>query len=140
VVVISHDKTFLDNVTRRTIEIELGKIYDYKSNYSRYLELRAERQEQLQNAYDNQQRDIAQKERLIERFRAKANKAKMAQSLIKELNRMERVEMEDTNDAVMRLRFPPAPRSGEVVAESKGLSKSYDKNLILDNIEFQIII
>ncbi len=139
VVVISHDKTFLDNVTRRTIEIELGRVYDYKANYSRYLELRADRQEQLQNAYDNQQRDIAQKERLIERFRAKANKAKMAQSLIKELNRMERVEMEDTNDATMRLRFPPAPRSGEVVAESKGLSKSYDKNLILDNIEFQIV-
>ena len=139
VVVISHDKTFLDNVTRRTIEIEFGKLYDYKANYSRYLELRADRQGQLQNAYDNQQREIAQKEKLIERFRAKANKAKMAQSLIKELNRMEKVEMEDTNDATMKLRFPPAPRSGEVVAESARLTKRYDNNLILDDIEFQIV-
>ena len=139
VVVISHDKTFLDNVTRRTIEIELGKVYDYKANYSRYLQLRAERQELLQNAYENQQREIAQKEKLIDRFRAKANKAKMAQSLIKELNRMERVEMEDTNDAVMRLRFPPAPRSGEVPVEITGLSKSYGDNKILDNIDLQIV-
>lgn len=139
IIVISHDKTFLDNVTRRTIEIELGKIYDYKANYSRYLVLRAERQELLQNAYENQQREIAQKEKLIDRFRAKANKAKMAQSLIKELNRMERVEMEDTNDAVMRLRFPPAPRSGEVAVEVTGLSKSYGDNKILDNIDLQIV-
>lgn len=138
IVVISHDKTFLDNVTRRTVEIEFGKIYDYKANYSRYLELRADRQELLQNAYDNQQREIAQKERLIDRFRAKANKAKMAQSLIKELNRMERVELEDTNDATMRLRFPPAPRGGEVAVEIDALSKSYGESLILDKIDLQI--
>jgi ATP-binding cassette subfamily F protein 3 len=138
IVVISHDKTFLDNVTRRTVEIEFGKIYDYKANYSRYLELRSDRQELLQNAYDNQQREIAQKERLIDRFRAKANKAKMAQSLIKELNRMERVELEDTNDATMRLRFPPAPRGGEVAVEIDGLSKSYGESLILDKIDLQI--
>ncbi len=139
VIVISHDKTFLDNVTRRTVEIELGKAYDYKTNYSRYLVLRAERQGLLQNAYDNQQREIAQKERLIDRFRAKANKAKMAQSLMKELNRMERVEMEDTNDATMRLRFPPAPRSGEVAVEVNALSKRYGSLQVLDKIDLQIV-
>jgi ATP-binding cassette, subfamily F, member 3 len=139
VIVISHDKTFLDNVTRRTVEIDLGKIYDYKANYSRYLQLRGERQELLQNAYENQQREIAQKERLIDRFRAKANKAKMAQSLIKELNRMERVEMDETNDSVMRLRFPPAPRSGEVAAEVTNMSKSYGDLTVLNKIDLQIV-
>jgi ATP-binding cassette subfamily F protein 3 len=139
VIVISHDKTFLDNVTRRTVEIDLGKIFDYKANYSRYLQLRGDRQELLQNAYENQQREIAQKERLIDRFRAKANKAKMAQSLIKELNRMERVEMDETNDSVMRLRFPPAPRSGEVAAEVTNMSKSYGSLTVLDKIDLQIV-
>jgi ATP-binding cassette subfamily F protein 3 len=139
VIVISHDKTFLDNVTRRTVEIDLGRIYDYKANYSRYLQLRGDRQELLQNAYENQQREIAQKERLIDRFRAKANKAKMAQSLIKELNRMERVEMDETNDSVMRLRFPPAPRSGEVAAEVTSMSKSYGSLTVLDKIDLQIV-
>lgn len=139
VIVISHDRTFLDNVTTRTWEIELGKLYDYKANYSRYLELRAERQAQLKNAYENQQKEIARKERLIDRFRAKATKASMAKSMIKELDRMERIEMEDVNDTVMRLQFPPAPRSGEVAVEVKNLSKSYGSNTVLQDVDLQII-
>lgn len=139
VILISHDRTFLDNVTRRTWEIELGKLYDYKAPYSRYLELRSERQEQLRNAYENQQKEIARKERLIDRFRAKANKASMAKSLIKELDRMDKIEMEEGNDAVMRLQFPPAPRSGEVVVDVKGLVKRYGEKTVLDGIDLQIV-
>lgn len=139
VIVISHDKTFLDNVTKRTIEIELGNAYDYKANYSKYLTLRAERQTKMQSAYENQQKEIAHKERLIEKFRAKANKAKMAQSLIKELARMDKIELEHTDSSKMKLKFPPAPRSGEVVAEAKKVSKRYGDSLILDELDFEII-
>jgi ATP-binding cassette subfamily F protein 3 len=139
IVLISHDKTFLDNTTTRTVEIDLGKIYDYKANYSRYLVLRGERQELLQNAYENQQMIIAQKEKLIDRFRAKANKAKMAQSLIKELERMDRVEMDESNDAAMRLRFAPAPRGGEITVRVENLTKKYGDALILDKVDLQIV-
>jgi ATP-binding cassette subfamily F protein 3 len=139
VVVISHDKTFLDNVTKRTIEIELGKVHDYKANYSRYLELRAERQAQLQSSFDSQQKEIARKEALVDKFRAKASKAKMAQSLIKELDRMERIEMETTDSSRMRFEFPPSPRSGEVAVNVKDMTKKYGESTILDNIELQVI-
>ncbi len=139
VIVISHDKTFLDNVTKRTIEIEMGKIYDYKSNYSRYLVLRAERREQLQNAYENQQKEIARKERLVEKFRAKATKAKMAQSLIKELKRMDVIEVDEGDSSKMNLSFAQAPRSGEVVVEVKGVSKSYDDLHVLSDVDLEII-
>ncbi len=139
VIVISHDKTFLDNVTRRTIEIELGKIYDYKSSYSKYLILRAERREKLQSAYENQQKEIQRKERLVEKFRAKANKAKMAQSLMKELKRMEKIEVDSGDNSQMNLSFPPAPRSGEMVVEVKGLSKTYGKLSVLSNVDLEII-
>jgi ATP-binding cassette subfamily F protein 3 len=139
VIVISHDKTFLDNVTKRTLEIELGKIYDYKANYSKYLLLQKERRELQQNAFENQQREIAKKEQLIERFRAKANKAKMAQSLIKELNRMDKIELDTVNSNKMKLNFPPAPRTGEVVVEVKGLSKSYGELNVLTDVNLQII-
>ena len=139
IVVISHDKTFLDNITTRTVEIELGKIHDYKANYSRYLELRAERQATVQSAFENQQKEIARKEQLVEKFRAKATKAKMAQSLIKELDRMERIELGTSDNTRMRLEFPPAPRSGEVVVKIEGLTKKYGDNIILDNIDFDII-
>ncbi len=139
VIVISHDKTFLDNVTKRTLEIELGKIYDYKANYSKYLLLQKERRDLQQNALENQQREIAKKEQLIERFRAKANKAKMAQSLIKELNRMDKIELDTVNSNKMKLNFPPAPRTGEVVVEVKGLSKSYGEHNVLTNVNLQII-
>lgn len=139
VVVISHDKTFLDNVTKRTIEIELGKVHDYKANYSKYLELRAERQAQLQSSFDSQQKEIARKEALVDKFRAKASKAKMAQSLIKELDRMERIEMETTDSSRMRFEFPPSPRSGEVAVNVKEMTKKYGNSTILDNIDFQVI-
>ncbi len=139
VVVISHDKTFLDNVTKRTIEIDLGKTYDYKANYSKYLILQKERRELQQNAFENQQKEIARKEQLIDRFRAKANKAKMAQSLMKELNRMERIELDSVNSAKMKLTFPPSPRSGEVVVKVKDVTKNYGERNILDAVNLEII-
>jgi ATP-binding cassette subfamily F protein 3 len=139
VVVISHDKTFLDNVTKRTIELELGKVYDYKANYTKYLVLQQERRIMQQNAFENQQREIARKEQLIDRFRAKANKAKMAQSLIKELDRMDKIELDVTNSSKMRLVFPPAPRSGEVVVKVKDLTKTYGKKNVLENVNLEVI-
>jgi ATP-binding cassette subfamily F protein 3 len=129
----------LDNVTKRTIEIELGKLHDYKANYSKYLELRAERQAQLQSSYESQQKEIARKEMLIDKFKAKASKAKMAQSLVKELDRMEKIEMETTDSSRMRFEFPPSPRSGEVVVDVKQMTKGYDQKIILDKIDFQVI-
>ncbi len=138
VVLISHDKQFLDNVTRRTIEIELGKVYDYKASWSTYLKLRAERREKLQAAYENQQRLIAQRERTINRFIAKATKARMAQSMQKQLDKMERIEVEQTDRRNMKLRFAPAPRSGQVVAEAKNLSKYYGNKRVLEGIDLRI--
>ncbi len=138
VVVISHDKQFLDRVTNRTIEIELGKVYDYKAPYSKYLELRAERREKLQAAYENQQRLIAQRERTINRFMAKATKTRMAQSMQKQLDKMERIELDETDERVMKLRFPPAPRAGQVVAEAKNLKKYYGNKRVLDGVHFRI--
>jgi len=139
VIVISHDKTFLDNVTKRTVELELGKIYDYKANYSKYLVLQEERRELQKNAFENQQKEIARKEQLIDKFRAKANKAKMAQSLIKELNRMEKIELDVTNSTKMKLSFPPSPRAGEVVIKVKGVTKTYGELNVLDNVDLEII-
>lgn len=139
VIVISHDKTFLDNVTKRTIEIDLGKTYDYKANYSKYLILQKERRELQQNAFENQQKEIARKEQLIDRFRAKANKAKMAQSLMKELNRMEKIELDTVNSGKMKLTFPPSPRAGEVVVKVKDVTKNYGERNILDAVNLEII-
>ena len=139
VVIISHDKTFLDNLTKRTIEIELGKVHDYKANYSKYLELRAERQAQLQSTFDSQQKEIARKEMLIDKFKAKASKAKMAQSLVKELDRMERIELETTDSSRMRFEFPPSPRSGEVTVKVENLTKKYGENCILEQIDLHIV-
>lgn len=138
VVVISHDKMFLDNVTNRTIEIELGKIYDYKANYSKFKILQAERREQQAAAYGNQQKQIEQTERLIEKFRAKASKAKMAQSLIKQLDKMDRIEMESSDSSKMKLRFLPAPRSGQIVVDVKKLVKRYGDLTVLNNTGFQL--
>ena len=138
VVVISHDKQFLDNVTKRTIEIEMGNVYDYKASYSRYVTMRAERRELLQNSFDNQQRMIAQREKTINRFMAKATKTKMAQSMQKQLDKMERIELDEEDVAAMNIKFPPAPRSGQVVVEAKNLSKSYGKYDILDQVELKL--
>ncbi|MFT4664742.1 MAG: ATP-binding cassette subfamily F protein 3 [Polaribacter sp.] len=139
VIVISHDKQFLDTVTKRTMEVELGNMYEYKATYSRYLVLRKERREKMEAAYRNQQSKIAQTEKLIDRFRAKASKAKMAQSLIKQLDKVDRIELEDEDSSAMNIRFMPAPRSGDVIWEVKKLSKSYDTGpKVLDKVDFKI--
>ncbi len=138
ILIVSHDKRFLDNLTNRTIEISRGKIDDYKAAYSRYIELRKERREKLMAAYQNQQNEIRQTEALIDKFRAKASKAKMAQSLIKQLDRKERIEMEDEDTSSIRFRFPEAPRSGVVVAEAKDLTKAYGEKVILKNLKFEV--
>jgi ATP-binding cassette subfamily F protein 3 len=139
VIVISHDRRFLDNVTNRTAEISLGKILDYKAPYSKYVELSADRREQMQNAYENQQRVIADRERTIARFMAKASKTSMAQSMQKQLDKMDRIEIDDVDTATMRLRFPDAPRSGEVVAKAESVSKKYGALTVLDQVDFQML-
>ena len=139
VIVISHDKQFLDTVTKKTMEIELGNLYEYKANYSKYLLLRKERREKMEAAYRNQQQKIEQTEKLIDRFRAKANKAKMAQSLIKQLNKMDRIELEQEDKSAMNIRFMPAPRSGDIIWEVKNLTKRYDTGPnILEKVNLKI--
>jgi ATP-binding cassette subfamily F protein 3 len=135
VVIVSHDKMFLDNVTNRTIEISLGRIYDYNKPYSQFLELRGEIKEQQLSAQKNQEKEIQQAERLIEKFRAKSTKASMAQSLIKKLDKMERIEVDQDDNAVMNLRFPVSVTPGKVISEIENLSKSYGDKLVLKNID-----
>lgn len=134
VVLVSHDRAFIDNVTNRTIEISLGKIYDYNVNYSKYVELRKERHEQQVRAYENQQKLIQETEDFIERFRYKATKAVQVQSRIKQLEKLERLEVDLEDSSRLRLKFPPAPRSGIIPVEIEHLSKAYGDYLILDNI------
>ena len=138
VVIVSHDKMFLDNVTNRTIEISLGRIYDYNKPYSKFLTLRAEIKEQQLNAQKNQEREIQQAERLIEKFRAKSTKASMAQSLIKKLDKMERIEVDQDDNAAMNVRFPISVTPGKVVTEIENLSKSYGNHQVLQNIDLLI--
>lgn len=134
VVLVSHDRAFIDNVTNRTIEISLGKIYDYNVHYSKYVELRKERHEQQVRAYENQQKLIQETEDFIERFRYKATKAVQVQSRIKQLDKIERLEVDLEDNSRLRLKFPPAPRSGSIPVEIEHLSKAYGDHLILDNI------
>jgi len=138
VITISHDKQFLDNVTTRTLEIELGKVYDYKANYSKYVELQAERREKAEAAYDNQQKVIAEKERTISRFMAKATKTKMAQSMQKQLDKVERIELDVTDRAVMNLRFPKAPRSGAITLQARNITKNYGQLNVLRGVDLKI--
>ena len=138
VVLISHDKTFLDTVTKRTIEIVNQKIYDYKTNYSHYLVLREERREQQENAAKNQQRIINQYETLIDKNRAKASKAAFAQSLIKKLDKMERVEVDDVDTAAVRFRFPAPAHSGKIVITAEHAGKKYDQKQIFSDANFII--
>ena len=138
VILISHDKEFLDVVTKRTVEVELGKLFDYKASYSDFVALREERREKQRAAYENQQRVIAEKERTINRFMAKATKTKMAQSMQKQLDKMDRIEIDDADTATMNIRFPAAPRSGQVVVEAKNLEKAYGDLLVLDNVDFKM--
>ena len=138
VMLISHDKSFLDAVTNRTIEISNQKIYDYKTNYSRYLVLRKERKEQQENAAKNQQKIIDQTEMLIDKYRAKASKAAFAQSLIKKLDRMERVEVDDDDASSMYFRFPAPAHSGKIVLTVEHASKHYGPKHIFSDANFII--
>jgi ATP-binding cassette subfamily F protein 3 len=138
VMLVSHDKAFLDNVTARTIEISLGRIYDYKVSWSKFVELRKERREQQIAAFRNQQKMIEDTEKFIERFRYKATKAVQVQSKIKQLNKLERLEVDEEDLSEMNLRFPPSPRSGTNVIEAEGLSKSFGDLIVLKNIDFRI--
>ncbi|NNJ88740.1 MAG: ABC-F family ATP-binding cassette domain-containing protein [Eudoraea sp.] len=135
IVIVSHDKMFLDNVTNRTIEISLGRIYDYNKPYSQFLILRQEIKEQQMNALKNQEREIQQAERLIEKFRAKASKASMAQSLIKKLDRMDRIEVDQSDHSVLKVKFPVSVVPGKVVAEVQNLSKNYGSKEVLKGID-----
>ena len=138
ILMVSHDKMFLDRVTNRTIEISLGRIYDYNKPYSKFLSLREEIREQQRNAKRNQDREIQQAERLINRFRAKSTKAAMAQSLIKKLEKMDRIEVDEVDDRVMRVTFPRAERSGRVVAELTGIHKSFGDKSVLKGVDLRI--
>ena len=138
VVLVSHDRAFLDNVTTRTIEISLGKAYDYKVPYSRFEELRKERMEQQLRAYQNQQKQIKDTEDFIERFRYKATKSVQVQSRIKQLDKIERIEVEEEDAARITVRFQPAVRSGEIVVSGRTLKKAYGDHLVLNDVDIDI--
>lgn len=138
VVLVSHDRAFIDNVTNRTIEISLGKIYDYAVNYSKYVELRKERVEQQMRAYLNQQKQIQDTEEFIERFRYKATKSVQVQSRIKQLARIERIEVDEVDNSHLSLKFPPAPRSGDYPLILENVGKSYGDHLVFNGATFTI--
>lgn len=135
---VSHDRAFLDHITIRTIEISCGKIYDYKCSYSEFIERREERIDIQKAAFDNQQREIKEIEAFIERFRYKATKAKQVQSRVKQLEKMDVVQIDDQDKSAMHFKFPPAPHSGKVTLELNNLSKSYGEKNILNNINLLI--
>ena len=139
VVLVSHDRAFLDNVTKRTIEISLGQIYDYKAGYSEYVKMREERLEQQVSAYNNQQKQINQIERFIERFRYKSTKAKQVQSRIKMLEKIDEISFDEIDNSAIHFRFPPAPRSGKVVLEAHNLGKNYGDLQVLHKLNFAVI-
>lgn len=138
VVLISHDRAFLDNVTERTIEISLGIAYDYKVSYSKYVELHKERREQQMAAYRNQQKMIEDTQDFIERFRYKATKAVQVQSRIKQLDKLEIIEVDDVDLTALNIKFPPAPRSGDVVVEAKDVAKSFGDHRIFSEANFTV--
>jgi ATP-binding cassette subfamily F protein 3 len=139
VMLVSHDRAFLDNVTKRTIEIAGGKIYDYKAGYSEYVKMREERLEQQTASYNNQQKQIREIERFVERFRYKSTKAKQVQSRIKMLDKMEEIELDDIDKSSIHFRFPPAPHSGKVVLEAINLGKKYGDLTVLKEVNFAIL-
>lgn len=138
VVLVSHDRAFIDAVTNRTIEISLGRIYDYNVNYSRYVELRKERHEQQVRAYENQQKMIAETEDFIERFRYKATKAVQVQSRIKQLAKLERIEVDLEDNSRLNLKFPPASRSGDFPLMITDLSKAYGDHIIFEHVDMTV--
>ncbi|MGM9816592.1 MAG: ABC-F family ATP-binding cassette domain-containing protein [Lepagella sp.] len=138
VVLVSHDRAFLDNVTKRTIEISCGKAYDYKVNYSKFVELRKERIEQQRRAYDNQQKQISDIEDFVERFRYKATKANQVQSRIKQLEKIVPIEIDEVDNSRLRLKFPPASRSGDFPLIVENVGKAYGDHQVFDHVEFTI--
>lgn len=138
VMLVSHDRAFIDNVTNRTIEISCGKIYDYSVNYSKFVELRKERIAQQMRAYQNQQKEIADTEAFIERFRYKATKAVQVQSRMKQLAKIERIEVDEVDNSRLNLRFPPAPRSGDYPVIADNVGKTYGEHLVFDHATFTI--
>ena len=138
VLLISHDRAFLDNVTTRTIELSLGKVYDYKVPYSKFVELRRERREQQMAAYENQQRLIEKTEEFIEKFRYKPTKSNQVQSRIKQLEKLDRIEVDEEDLSRLNIKFPPAPRSGQIVADIKGVGKAFGAKRIFSDAEFTI--
>ena len=138
IVLVSHDKMFLDNVTNRTIEISLGQIYDYKKPYSQFLLLRGEIKEKQLQAQKNQEKEIKQKQLLINKFKAKASKASMAQSLMKQLDKVELIEVDQDDNATMNVRFAISKQPGKVVVEAENMSKSYGDNHVLENVNLLI--
>jgi ATPase components of ABC transporters with duplicated ATPase domains len=133
VIVISHDRAFVDNITTRTIEVTMGRIYDYKVNYSQYLELRRERREQQQKQYDEQQKMIAETTEFIERFKGTYSKTLQVQSRVKMLEKLELVEIDEEDTSALRLKFPPSPRSGNYPVIAEGVGKSYGDHLVFRN-------
>lgn len=138
VIVISHDKKFIDNITTRTIEVTMGRIYDYKVNYSNYLELRKERREQQQKQYDEQQKMIAENQAFIERFKGTYSKTLQVQSRVKMLEKLELVEVDEVDTSHLKLRFPPSPRSGSYPVIAEQVAKSYDEHLVFNDANFTI--
>lgn len=138
IMMISHDRTFLDKITNRTLEITNGRIEDYKASYSKYLELRKERREKLESAARNQEKQIAQMERNIERFRAKASKASFAQSLMKKLDKIERIELDIEDVSKINIRFPEPPRAGKVIVTGENVQKSYGEKQVIRPMSFSI--
>lgn len=138
VIVISHDRAFVDNITNRTIEVTMGRIYDYKVNYSNYLTLRQERREQQQKAYDEQQKMIAETQQFIERFKGTYSKTHQVQSRVKMLEKLQIIEIDEVDTSHIRLRFPPAPRSGDYPIIADEVSKSYGEHLVFSGASFSI--
>ena len=138
VVLVSHDRAFIDNVTNRTLEISCGKVYDYQVNYSKYVVLHQERIEQQMRAYENQQKQIQQTERFIERFRYKATKSVQVQSRIKQLEKIEEIEVDEFDNSRLNLKFPPAPRSGDYPVICEGVAKKYGDHTVFSNVDLTI--
>ena len=138
VIVISHDRKFVDNITTRTIEVTMGRIYDYKVNYSQYLTLRKERREQQQKAYDEQQKFIAETKEFIERFKGTYSKTLQVQSRVKMLEKLELLEVDEEDTSALRLKFPPSPRSGNYPVIMEGVGKSYGDHVVFKNANLTI--
>lgn len=138
ILMVSHDRTFLDSITKRTVEVVKGKVFDYPVSYTPFIKLRAERRDQQMQALKNQDKEIKTTQQLIDKFRYKASKASFAQNLIKKLDNMERIEIDDDDSRKISFRFPPAPRAGKVVLEANTLGKSYDEKVIFKKVDLEI--